>query len=218
LATPITQQTMRLKGENPPNVTVDSPSLKVEDGQRAIHVRHLGTVQILKPLVTPESEAASRRRNAKRTDRNYSQAYRGLSIVGGLLALLAVIASGIMFLGVQDPAAGGITATQFRRQSPLPKAPGTWVTLPSRVPPRLPVETVRDYRVIKAVKRDRRSVPTVDRPVLLARRVRIIKTPRLIRTRFVPTTLIIYAENGVIKSRIEPQLTAVYKKSPDLSR
>jgi len=29
---------------------------------------------------------------------------------------------------------------------------------------------------------------------------------------FVPTTLIIYPENGEIKTRIEPQLTAVYRK------
>jgi hypothetical protein len=209
---------MRFKGKNPPIVTVDSPAVKVEDGQRATRVRHLGTVQILKPLVTPESEAASRRRNAKRTDRNYSQAYRGLSIVGGLLTLLALIVSGIMFLGVQDPAAEGVTSTQVRRQSPLPKAPGTWVTLPSRLRPGSPVETVTGYRVIKPVKRDARSLPTVHRPVLLARRARIIKAPKLIRTKFVPTTLIIYAENGVIKSRIEPQLTAVYKKSPDISR
>jgi len=31
-------------------------------------------------------------------------------------------------------------------------------------------------------------------------------------TGFVPTTLVIYAENGEIKTRIEPQLTSGYKK------
>jgi hypothetical protein len=34
---------------------------------------------------------------------------------------------------------------------------------------------------------------------------------------FVPTTLIIYIENGEIKTRIEPQLTAAYKKPAPLS-
>jgi len=31
-------------------------------------------------------------------------------------------------------------------------------------------------------------------------------------TRFVPTTLVIYAENGEIKTRIEPRLAAIYNK------
>src|SRR5206468_394286 len=38
------------------------------------------------------------------------------------------------------------------------------------------------------------------------------RTAQLATTKFIPTTLIIYVEKGEVKSRIEPQLTAAYKK------
>jgi hypothetical protein len=44
-------------------------------------------------------------------------------------------------------------------------------------------------------------------------RVRHLQNRRqLAVTKFIPTTLIIYVENGEVRSRIEPQLTAAYKK------
>ncbi|MEO7674199.1 MAG: hypothetical protein ABIU09_09010 [Pyrinomonadaceae bacterium] len=44
-------------------------------------------------------------------------------------------------------------------------------------------------------------------------RARLSRRPKLILTNFVPTTLIIYPENGQIKMRIEPQLTSGYKRT-----
>jgi hypothetical protein len=41
--------------------------------------------------------------------------------------------------------------------------------------------------------------------------------PQPLEAKFIPTTLVIYAENGEIKTRIEPSLTAVYKKPLVLS-
>jgi hypothetical protein len=41
---------------------------------------------------------------------------------------------------------------------------------------------------------------------------RQLRRPQHVVTSFVPTTLVIYAENGEIKTRIEPQLSAAYKK------
>jgi hypothetical protein len=43
---------------------------------------------------------------------------------------------------------------------------------------------------------------------------RVARKPRLVRTDFVPTKLVIYAEDGEIKTRIEPQLTAAYVREP----
>jgi len=211
---------MRFESENPYDVAVDSSAQETVEKQSTVRVRQFGSVKILKPLVTPEMEAASRCRNAKRTDGKYSRAHRGLSIVGGLIALLAFFISGGMFIGIQDPVAETLSAStgsQSKRLSPGPKAPGTWVTLPSRVPPRLPAGPVLDYKVVNAIARTPRTLRTFYRAPLVARRVHFTKSPRLVNTKFVPTTLIIYAENGVIKSRIEPQLTAVFKK-PSLFR
>lgn len=45
---------------------------------------------------------------------------------------------------------------------------------------------------------------------------RLSRRPQLVVSKFVPTTLIIYTENGSVKTRSEPQLTAAYKKQASL--
>lgn len=60
-----------------------------------------------------------------------------------------------------------------------------------------------------------RPFRSVYRPQTVRQQARpIVPHPQLIVSEFVPTTLIIYIENGEIKTRIEPQLTATYKKPP----
>lgn len=44
-------------------------------------------------------------------------------------------------------------------------------------------------------------------------RARVSRRPKLVLTKYVPTTLIIYPENGQIKMRIEPQLNSGNKSS-----
>ena len=41
-------------------------------------------------------------------------------------------------------------------------------------------------------------------------------SPQFIVSEFVPTTMFIFVENGEVKSRIEPQLTAGYKRPSTL--
>jgi len=60
-----------------------------------------------------------------------------------------------------------------------------------------------------------RPFRNVHRPQIVQQQPRpVVPHPQLIVSEFVPTTLIIYIENGEIKTRIEPQLTASYKKPP----
>jgi len=56
--------------------------------------------------------------------------------------------------------------------------------------------------------------PGLERPGVQLSAHRPRRQPRRAQlvTRFVPTTLVIYAENGEIKTRIEPRLAAVHKK------
>jgi hypothetical protein len=53
-----------------------------------------------------------------------------------------------------------------------------------------------------------------------ANRVRrhLFPRPQFIVSDFVPTTLVIYVDKGQIKTRIEPQLTAAYKRAPASSQ
>jgi hypothetical protein len=46
----------------------------------------------------------------------------------------------------------------------------------------------------------------------------LLPRPQFIVSDFVPTTLVIYVDKGQIKTRIEPQLTATYKRTPASSQ
>lgn len=69
--------------------------------------------------------------------------------------------------------------------------------------------TVRPWRAFRAV-----SKPRVLFAANHSRRWHLLPRPQFIVSDFVPTTLVIYVENGAIKTRIEPQLTATYKRQP----
>jgi hypothetical protein len=69
---------------------------------------------------------------------------------------------------------------------------------------------------VRKAARPRLAPARVFQSVYRPRRLVSLPRPRLIVSNFVPTTLIIYIENGQIKTRIEPQLTAGYKKPSPL--
>ena len=67
--------------------------------------------------------------------------------------------------------------------------------------------------------RMKRSAPRL-RVLFAAARIRhhFLPRPQFIFSDFVPTTLVIYVDKGQIKTRIEPQLTAAYKRAPASSQ
>lgn len=68
-------------------------------------------------------------------------------------------------------------------------------------------EELNGVRSIARRRRDRKRVQLAAyRPQRRPRR------PHPVLTKFVPTTLVIYAVNGEIKTRIEPQVASTYKK------
>jgi hypothetical protein len=139
--------------------------------------------------------------------------FAGLTFTGMLTAAIVLL----MFLGTYDgpaevnnyPAVSGM-AVEARPRAP--KAPSPLAVFPAEpFQPYTPAaadpipadRTTEGPRAIIVRNGERASL----RPLLkrIARRLKV--------ARFVPTTLVIYAENGVIKSRVEPQVAIINKKS-----
>lgn len=178
------------------------------------------TVTILKPVALSEdlvtTDAARCNVNSTKADRNALLTRRALSIGGGSLAVLVVtILCGLFFAmpdsasGTLDPSNSSPNDRQVKRSPRPPKEPGTFVPFPVRDDSPLAADVRPTYEVVNAVLKPVRNRPRAIAAVYQARPH--LRRPRLIMSKFAPTTLIIYSENGVIKTRIEPQLTAVYK-------
>jgi len=178
-------------------------------------------VRILKPLARSEDLVRTKGTRhdlyAAKTDRNAWLTQRALSIGGGSLAVLAITILCGLFFAMPDSAGGILDASntgpndrQLKRSPRPPKEPGTFVPFPVSDDPPMSTEINPASEVVNEVVKPNRTTPrtiaAVYKPRPHSRR------PALVVSKFVPTTLIIYPENGVIKTRIEPQLTAVYKK------
>jgi hypothetical protein len=155
--------------------------------------------------------------NPAKTGRKIPFNRRALSIGGGSLVVLVVTVLCGLFFAMPDAASGTSDASnlisndrQVKRTPRPPKEPGTFVPFPARDDSPSLAEVGPAYEVQSDVLKPIRTMPNtiaaVYKPRPRSRR------PALVMSKFVPTTLIIYPENGIIKTRIQPQLTAVYKK------
>ena len=178
-----------------------------------------GEVEILRPLAQwerPEKIAAVADEILVRPAPHRLSWFHRSLIFGGGLAVIAVIFLSAILTAISERSAevagGSPDASGYSGDAPvderLPSADGPSASdfIASSVSP-LVLGQLRTLRSHAGSKRPRPRVRHAAlRPRYPARR------PRLMVADFVPTTLIIYPENGEIKSRIEPQLTAVYKR------
>ena len=133
---------------------------------------------------------------------------RSLAVAGAFAVILVVLVSGI-FIGInyqraESAGAGNDVvldqrpAGDLRSETPDLTGPTTLTNSP-------------------LLSDEPRAVRSVRRPILASLRRAIYRPRRAARTQqimlsgFVPTTLVIYAEKGEIKTRIEPQLVSGYK-------
>jgi hypothetical protein len=118
--------------------------------------------------------------------------------VGALAMMAAVLVSAIV-MGINDPLPGLDVAINESTDIEQTRPIGFDMFSPS-VPPAAAttLEPVRSYDRSKSA---RPAIRVADRPQRVSR-----SSSRLRIRKFVPTTLVIYAENGVIKRRIEPWL------------
>ena len=178
-----------------------------------------GEVEILKPLARwerPEKTAAFADEILVRpAPYRLSWFHRSL-IFGGGLAMVAVIFLSAIFTAVTERSAevaGGSPDTSvYSSDAPvdglLPSADGPSASdiIATSVSPLV----LGQFRNLRPHLRSNPSRGRVRHAAFRPRRG--LPRPRLMVADFVPTTLIIYPENGEIKTRIEPQLTAVYRK------
>ena len=185
-----------------------NPALKAAEPPALVSLHFTGEMEILKPLET----------SGKRGVRiSWLQLSLG---VGGGIALSALILLSAVLIEISDKNverasssmdAAGYSSDQAVEQQPedtlvemeVPSSSDSFsASSPSAEDQIISVDSTVRLRRAKSSAR-----LTAHRPLHRSRRMRVVVTE------FVPTTLVIYPENGEIKSRIEPQLTAVYKKS-----
>jgi hypothetical protein len=207
---------MRSDIDIPIDITDAGPAPDWADGYCTKPETFPVTIHVLKPLTS--SEDLVRAEASAKTNRKARRTRRALSIGGGSLAVVVIITLCALFFVMPDSANGtldiaNISANdqQAKRPPRPPKEPGAFLPFPFRDDPNLSAEVGPPYEVVNDVVKSVRSTPRRIIAAVYKPRIRAHR-PAFIMSKFVPTTLIIYPENGVIKTRIEPQLTAVYNK------
>lgn len=165
-------------------------------------LRRTGEIEVLRPLAVWEHPvklipAASPYR--------FSWFHRSLAIGGGL-AMIALVLLSAIFIGISDQRTsevGDIAYIEVNDENAVTDDQLTSSDIFS-IPDQEQATSqpaARSRRTTFAARVRPRTQPTAARPQLQ------IAEPEVTIAKFSPTTMIIYIENGVIKSRIEPWLT-----------
>jgi hypothetical protein len=189
---------MRVPNENLDDFRSSSGQPEPLEPPRAVWLRFSGETEVLKPLAGWDG-------SAKRGSSGLSWYHRSLVMTGvGMIALLLGIG---IFVARYDATAEPVSPYDVAMDQPpagVPMTPGDL-----GAPDMSSQDTLYPTEELPVVRKSARPRLTRQR-VYRARRVR---APQITVSEFLPTTLIIYQENGEIKSRIEPQqLTAGYKR------
>ena len=185
---------------------------KAAEPPDAVSLRSKGKVKVLEPLARWEHpthpEPASVSNFSHPVRQGLSWFHRSLA-VGGALAMAGLILTSAIVIGISDEPSGADVASVGRSDRALTQIeePSALDIFPSSDP--VPMTDGLDTVPRNATRR-RPANPPVRHAGYRPRRAARRSQP--LQARFIPTTLIIYAENGEIKTRVEPSLTAIYKK------
>jgi hypothetical protein len=194
---------MRKPEESLEDFTVKAIAIeKASEPARVASLRFRGQVEVLRPLASWDGPA-----DAGPPVSRLPWFQRSLAVVGGLAVIALMFLSAIFFgmydqpaepsVGLSDPATDH---GPMRTERPL--KPDIFAAQNS-------TPAGDELPQVRSIVKPRSERPRVQvaayRPRRQSRRPPVVP-------RFVPTTLVIYAENGEIKKRIEPRLSAVYKK------
>jgi len=216
---------MRKPDESLDAYVVRAVTEELAEPPRPVLLRFTGEVEVLKPLARgtgwkrPSNVEVLPAAFVSAGPNGLSWFHRSL-VAGGAFAVGAFILASAIFIGMYDGAASQseladvpevteiaeADAVQLPSEEPI--AADTFTTPNSEL--RTPRSAIRNRTTPRSPFRSRRvlrSAPRTQQPALV--------TPSV--EPFVPTTLIIYIDQGEVKTRIEPQLTASYKKTPTLS-
>ena len=217
-----------MKEMKPPNQSLEdftgkSSTRKPTEPPPEHVVRPSGIVTRLDPLARYQGpkRLAIRRRFIRRSIsrvryRNVSWFHLSFAISSGL-AIFGLIFISVMFVKVFEPRVEPLSSGSDVAENRTPESMPPPVTKPDAdelVSTEDSLPSMEDPDAERPVVTSRHSRPRLTNAAYRQRR----RTPRpqFVKTDFVPTLLVIYAENGVVKSRIEPQLTASYTKQPPI--
>lgn len=178
---------------------------------RSISLRGTGEIEVLKPLIRPEVRAEPARIAFKASRPLQPLWFRRFLAVGsGALVMIAMVLVSAIFVGISDPGAGPDLATNWKPDDKFvqPEEPFSF-------DPSSPWNFELATGGVDVVRSSTRRRVTRPRTYLAANRSKheIRPLPQPEQPKFVPTTLVIYAENGVINTRVEPWLQADDKKT-----
>lgn len=179
-----------------------------------VSLRSTGEVEVLSPLILDQASAKPANESLLQHGApRISWFHRSLIFGGGAVAAFVLIFLSALFIAVSEQSDiasadvidnPGYPSDAEIDDGPAGVLPETADTFPLASSPLV----LGELRTFKPVVRSRRVLRRVQRAVYIPRRP---ASPPTQVTTFVPTTLVIYAENGEIKTRIEPNLTAAYK-------
>ncbi len=179
-----------------------------------VSLRPTGEVEVLSPL--PLDQAPAKTANGLLLQQGaprISWFHRSLIFGGGAVAAIAIIFLSAVFIAVSEPAdrasVDGVDTPTYESDASIDDSlvtdgePALADVPASEAEP----QVLGELLIARPVVRTQRRSPQVQRAAFIPRR-----TPAAVQApAFVPTTLIIYPENGEIKTRIEPSLSAAYK-------
>ena len=192
-----------------PNDSLDDFIVKPEAGieseaPRPVLLRRTGEVEVLTPLARVDVRTKSRRYGLRTV---YQPLWfrRFLAVGSGALVMIAFVLVSAILVGINDTAGGLEVATNDKIEYALAQF-GEPLTFDISSFAPAAVDVTPSYA------RRRQTRPTVQ---LLVNKPRRQFRPPLQpdEPNFVPTTLVIYAENGSINSRIEPWFQTGDKKT-----
>jgi len=192
-----------------PDESLDDFSVKPVTGPaskppREVSLQLTGDVQTLKPLT--DLMAAETNQHTIRPNLGKQPIWfrRVIAVGSGAIVMVAIVLVSAIFVGISDPAAAPEVAMNVLPDLELSPtdAPSGFdsFSLPGLAPPAEGGGYVT--RSDGGRKSGRRSI----RVAQYKRRLMSPASTKSETPKFVPTTLVIYAENGVIKRRIEPWL------------
>jgi hypothetical protein len=208
---------MRLPDENLDDFTSKAAAPKPEGPPSFVWLYPTGEIEVLQPLARYEGFIKTKAATATAAANPHPRFPRSLAVAAALAMTALILGTGLL-IGYYAPHLEPVSPIDVAAdQSPAdtltsPEEPGAFDLLSTLDSPSAFDGVVAVRKVIRTRRVHARVFQSVYRP----RRFVALPRPRLIVSNFVPTTLIIYIDNGEIKTRIEPQLTAGYKKPSPL--
>jgi len=197
---------MRKPDESLDDYIVKPASKANAEPPSAVSLRPSGEVDILKPLARREVISTSSY-PFRSIARHQPLWFRRLVAVGsGAIALIALVLVSAILVGIGDQASGPEVAIDGSLDSIQTGEPILFgIFSPSTL-----AMVNGEIDIVRSKVRRRPARPSIHLASYKPRRrSRPLVQPE--EPKFFPTTLVIYAENGVINTRIEPWLQASYK-------